>query len=605
MVRAQRHRGPDDAGVELLSTNRADIDLALGHRRLSILDLSVAGRQPMLDAASGLWTVYNGEIYNHLELRRQLGGEYRSGCDTETLLRAFARWDMDAVQHFRGMFAFAVWDPHAQELLLCRDRLGVKPLYYAQVGKNFLFASELRALLATGLVPRKLDAEGLNGYLAFGAVQEPSTIVRGVRLLPAGHWLRVRPGKPPGYPERYWSPPFTNGAAGDGPVEERVGRLVEEAVQCRLLSDVPLGAFLSGGIDSSVIVAAMARQNHKAIRTFTLNFTEAGYGEGPYAEEVAALYKTEHTTAQVAADDLLDHFDEALDAADQPSIDGVNTYYVCKLARRSGLKVALCGHGGDELFGGYDNFKLIPRVLRFGAVPRLLRRLMGHAMRGLAPVRVATRKGASLLCSPAGPYDTYALARSVFWDEVRAELLVRPDELTPGAEVIRSAVPPDDLAGDVVNQVSQMELNLYLRNTLLRDADVCSMAHGLEVRVPLLDHKLVEYVAALPGRLKVGGEAPKRLLVRAMKDALPPGIHTRRKQGFVIPYEAWVRGALRPRFDALLTRTDLARAVGLRPERVDTIWRQYLDGYRGVNMQHPLALYALLRWCDRHGVAAD
>lgn len=604
MTRAQRHRGPDDEGIEVLPAGLPGVRLALGQRRLSILDLSPAGHQPMHDPASGLWTVYNGEIYNHLSLRKQLGGPYRSTCDTETLLMAFGRWGSDAVQHFRGMFAFAIWDPARRELFLCRDRLGIKPLYYAQLGSDFLFASELRALLDTNLVPRRLDPDGLNGYLAFGSVQEPSTIIRGVHLLPAGHWLRVSPYEGAGKPERYWTPPFRSQdrVLSAGEPEEAIGRLVEEAVQCRLLSDVPLGAFLSGGIDSSAIVAAIARQDHKAIRTFTLHFTEKGYGEGPYAEQLANLYKTQHTTEQVSANDLLAHFDEALDAADQPSTDVVNSYYVCKLARRSGLKVALCGHGGDELFGGYDNFRLIPRVLRLRAVPRMLRGLMGRAVGVAAPNRVATRKAASLFRSRADIHETYALARAMFWDDIRSELLEHPEELKPAADVVRDAVSEEELASDPVNQVSQMELIVYLRNTLLRDADVCSMAHGLEVRVPLLDHHLVEYVARLPGRLKVGGIAPKRLLVRAMKDSLPPEIHTRRKQGFLIPYAIWIRGALKQRFDDVLHQGDLARAVGLRPSRVVGVWQQYLEGYRGINMQHPLALYVLLRWCQRHGV---
>lgn len=605
MTLAQKHRGPDDQGIEILPTRSPGIQLGLGHRRLAILDLSAAGHQPMHEPETGLWTVYNGEIYNHLELRRQLPGEYHSTCDTETLLRAIARWGDAAVARFRGMFAFALWDPARNELFLCRDRLGIKPLYYAQVGANFVFASELRAILASELLPRRLDPEGVNGYLAFGAVQEPSTIVQGVRSLPAGHWLRFVPGEGIREIRRYWAAPFQARAepSANGTAARSIGRLVADAVECRLLSDVPLGAFLSGGIDSSAIVASMARRNHRAIRSFTLNFSENGYGEGPFAEKLAAHYQTQHITEQVSANDLLGHFEEALDAADQPSVDGINTYYVCKLARRAGLTVALCGHGGDELFGGYDNFRLIPRVLRFRRIPGLVRKALGKTFRYCTPTRVATRKAASLLAGPVGIYETYGLARSIFWDEIRRDLFACPDGMVPAGELVRKAVPPTDLAADPVNQVSQLELSLYLRNTLLRDTDVFSMAHGLEVRVPLLDHQLVEYVASLPGQMKIEGSAPKRLLVKAMDGALPPEIHLRRKQGFVIPYEIWMRDALRPIFDSILRQTELARSIGLSAARVSQVWDQFLQGHRGINMQHPLALYVLMRWCVRNKVA--
>ncbi len=613
MVDAQRHRGPDDEGIQDLPTGIDGVKVCLGHRRLSILDLSPAGHQPMHNPSSGLWIVYNGEVYNHRALREELPGDYHSTCDTETLLHAFARWGPAAMERWRGMFALAIWDPGKQELFLCRDRLGIKPLYYAQVGGNFVFASELQAILKTDLVPRELDGEGLNGFLAFGAVQEPATIIKDICLLPAGSWMRVTPDAKIKELRRYWSPPFRSeggridghsAVLSNGEAAAPIGQLIDEAVECRLLSDVPLGVFLSGGIDSSAIVAAMSRRQHKDINTFTLDFTERGYGEGPFAEQLARRYQTRHHTEVVSASDLLGHFEEALDAADQPSIDGINTYYVCKLARRSGLKVALCGHGGDELFGGYDNFRLIPRVLQFRAVPSPVRALLGTAFRHVAPTRVATRKAASLLRRPVDIYHTYAMARGVFWDDFRAELLGSDQKLIPGSELIRQAVPPGELASDSVNQVSQLELLTYLRNTLLRDADVCSMAHGLEVRVPLLDHKLVELVAPLPGRLKIKGKAPKRLLVEAMGDALPPEIHLRRKQGFVIPYQLWLRGALKPCLDEVLYRDDLTQRIGLRPDAVRQIWDQFQGGFRGVNMQHPLALYILLRWCARNRITA-
>ena len=400
MVDAQRHRGPDDLGIEMLPTGQPGIQLGLGHTRLSILDLSPAGHQPMRDPGSGRWVVYNGEIYNHLEIRRELGGEYRSTCDTETLLAAFGRWGRGCVERFRGMFAFAIWDPSEQELFLCRDRLGIKPLYYVQVGPQFLFASELRAILETGLVDRKLDRDGLDGYLAFGTVPEPLTIIRGIRLLPAGCWMRVSPGGGIREIRRYWSPPYSCSASSSGderqPAEGLAAdfrQIFDEAVECRLLSDVPLGVFLSGGIDSSAIVAALGHKKHHDVRTLTLDFTEEGFGEGPFAEIVAARFKTRHQTQRVTPETLLAGFDDALEACDQPSIDGINTYTVCRLARESGLTVALCGHGGDELFGGYDNFRLIPRVLGFGTVPRPLRHLMGRAIRALAPAGLHPESG--------------------------------------------------------------------------------------------------------------------------------------------------------------------------------------------------------------------
>ena len=346
----------------------------------------------------------------------------------------------------------------------------------------------------------------------------------------------------------------------------------------------------------------MALSNHKIIRTLTLHFAEAGYGEGPYAEQLAARYRTQHTTRPMASDDLLARFDAALDAADQPSIDGINTYTVCELAKQSGLTVALCGHGGDELFGGYDNFRLIPRVLGFGAVPQPLRNLMGRAIRNWAPPRVSAQKAASLLMSGVGVHETYALARGVFWDDLRAGLLDPALELTPASEFVEACVPSGELAGDPINQVSQLELCFYMRNSLLRDTDVHSMAHGLEVRLPLLDHRLVEFVASLPGALKASGAVPKPLLIRALGDALPPEMVRRRKQGFVIPYAVWMRTALRSRLDEVLTDRGLARAIGLRPEQVARIWSDFLRGSRRINMQHPLALYVLMRWCNRHGI---
>ena len=359
---AQKHRGPDDEGSVIVPAQGGW--LGFGHRRLAIIDLSAAGHQPMNDAVTGNWISFNGEIYNFRELRRELekkGHLFRTGTDTEVILKAYTEWGTESVRRLRGIFAFAIWDSARQSLFAARDHLGVKPIYYWRENKTFLFASEVRALLATGVTGTKLDYDGLHSYLAYGSVQEPFTMVKGIRSLPAGHFMEW--DKKGIRTERYWKLP----QPGPGPDSTDPARLYEEAahrlfdaVDSQLISDVPLGAFLSGGIDSTAIAALMRKSNRGKVRTFSIVFDETAYDEREWSRLAAREIGTEHTELELTGEHVRLDLPDAMGSFDQPSVDGLNTYFVSKAVREAGLTVALSGVGGDELFGGYGGLPEAP-----------------------------------------------------------------------------------------------------------------------------------------------------------------------------------------------------------------------------------------------------
>src|SRR5258706_11044058 len=392
LVRAQgslAHRGPDDSGTAIIDGGPAECcQIGFAHTRLSIIDLSPLGHQPMQDPSTGNWIVFNGEIYNFRDLRGELeraGAEFRSQSDTEVILAAYRVWGEDCLTRLRGMFAFGLWDAQKQRLLLVRDPMGIKPLYYYESGTNFLFASEVRTLLDSGFVPRKIDLTGVLSYLTFGSVYEPWTIVEGVQAVPPGHVLRLERGAVS--LREYWSPlgcaigntgqdaPSRNGTS----TARRPSSLREAAVS-HLVSDVPVGVFLSGGIDSSSLVAVMSNNGVRA-STFSLVFDEEEFNEAPYSREVARRFGSEHLEIPVSEQDTLTLLPEALRAMDQPTIDGINTYLVSAKTRSAVVKVALTGLGADEMFAGYSSFRLVPGIERIAA---LLRRLPALARRQLA-----------------------------------------------------------------------------------------------------------------------------------------------------------------------------------------------------------------------------
>jgi len=611
------HRGPDDQGVVTVPTGVGGWSLTLVHRRLAIIDLSPLGHQPMTDPATGNWIVYNGEIFNFLDLRRELeaaGARFRSTSDTEVILKLYGACGLDAFDRLSGMFALALWDDSRRELLLAVDPLGIKPLYYCRGdGGSVLFASEVRALLATGIVARELDSVALESYLSYGAVQAPHSLVRGVTLVRGGTSVRVRADGAVDEPRRYWSPKFppaTASGADVATVAPRLRELLRNAVRQHLISDVPVGVFLSGGIDSSSIVALMHEVAPPgAVNSFSVTFAEQAYSEAPYAKAIADRYSDKHHEIRLTARDLLTALPGALAALDQPTIDGINVYMIARAAREAGMKVVLSGQGGDELFAGYSTFKLVPSAVgwrqRLDALPEGGWRLAASLWSAARRRHTIPDKLSQFLAGDGDAFSTFLLLRQLFPPATRQALFPgRPTrEMVHGlpAELARELI--DAIAGlDNVNQVSFLELRTYLANMLLRDGDCMSMAHGLEVRVPMLDRRLVEFMAGIPGQTKVDQRLPKPWLLRAMGDTLPTMIYTRPKQGFTFPWEAWLRSTLRAEVEACFSSRPLCESIGLDWRACQDLWRAFLAGRAGLTWARIWGVFVLLDWCRRHGM---
>ena len=607
-TRSLAHRGPDDEGVEIFPLpSDADSCVGMGSRRLAIQDLSLAAHQPMHDPCNGNWLVFNGEIYNFQQVRadlEKLGDSFSSRGDTEVLLKAYGKWGRDCLPHLAGMFAFAIWDARRETLLLVRDRLGEKPLYYASCPEGLVFGSEVRSLLASGLVPKRLDRNGLESYLAFGALQDPLTIIDGIKSLPPGCLLIWNSG---GYKvESYWS--ASQIALRDSPTEDlneaadHIHGLLGEAVSLRLVSDVPLGIFLSGGIDSSAVLAFASEVSPRPLETFSVIFGEEQFSEANYADIVAKTYHSRHHPILLSQQDLLKELPEAIAAMDQPTMDGMNTYVISKATKVAGVTVALSGMGGDEVFGGYRNFRNVPRMMRFRALASWTSPVWRYLL-GSTPL-LGTDFRSKLLCLLTGSYPAshpYFLARSLFLpDRVRrffAPDVVASNNHNAGYERLADMVREVENL-DAVNQVSVLEASAYMANMLLRDTDFMSMAHAVEVRVPLLDHHLWEYVLPLRGRLKLDRHLPKPLLLKAVRPGIPEEIYHRPKMGFQLPFAHWMRDQLRPELETELNEVDDSGVLLLKSSQISSVWGEFLRGR--TSWSRPWALYVLKQWVRRN-----
>lgn len=614
MVEQLGHRGPDDDGVSVFQSQLAEV--ALGHTRLSILDLSPAGHQPMQDPRTGNWITFNGEIYNFREVRERLdadSGAWRSASDTEVILRAYERWGKDCLQALRGMFAFALWDNARQELFIARDRLGIKPLYYYTAPGLFVFGSEVRALLASELVPRKLDSIALWEYLGYQSVPAPRTLIEGVRVLKPGCWMTI--DAPGNVSEKsYWdlleNASSEAQAASAGESKRRVRELLAESVALHLVSDVPVGAFLSGGIDSSAIVA-LVREAGQTPRTFSIVFDESEFDENIYARRIAERFQTEHTEVHLTERALLEQLPSALAAMDQPTGDGVNTYVVSQSVRSTGIKVALSGLGGDEFFAGYPSFKRLRRMMKYlrhwSIAPQSLRALAASAVKTLGGSSIQASKAALMLGGDGSLASVFPVTRQVLSIEQRRFLMhdsweqsvsKRPD---PYVELLEEKYRATT-AAEMLSLISYAEGRTYMHDVLLRDTDQMSMAHALEARVPLLDHVLVEYLMGLPDERKVSNGTPKRLLVESLDGLLPDEIVHRPKRGFTLPFNLWMRGGLRQFCEERLTPERIGSRGFFRPERVRELWQSFQDGRANVSWSRLWVLVVLEDWLERNGV---
>ena len=562
------HRGPDDWDVW------SEGPVALGHRRLSIVDLSPGGHQPMPNEDGSLWVTYNGELYGWPELKAVLAGRghrFRGNSDTEAVLHLYEEHGDGLLAHLRGMFAFALFDRPRRRLLIARDRLGIKPLYYHDDGRRLAFASELKALVLDPAVPRELDPRAIADYLTFQYVPSPGTIWKGVRKLPPGHLLVCDPGG--ARIERYWTlPTEPDRGHSEEYYRERLRALLAEAVRLRLVADVPLGAFLSGGLDSSVVVALMAQAVGEPIKTFTIGFEEQDFSELAEARRVAAHLKTDHHEL-VVRPRALELLPRLVWQMDEPFADAsmIPMHYLSEMARRE-VTVALSGDGGDEAFAGYATYAWAGRYAAFDRIPRALRRLAGLPAKLLGPGHAAGRRLGRLALDAAG---RHLDVMSVF-SPAELERIVAPTlrESLDGHEPFEAARRHHTSAAGPLGEVPALlalDTMTYMTDDVLTKVDRTSMMHSLEVRVPLLDHKVLEFVARIPFEYKLRGGVAKWILKQSVRDLLPSETVARRKQGFGVPLERWFDGSFGPLARELLL-DGRARGRGwLEPSAVERL----------------------------------
>lgn len=542
MVNAMQHRGPDDCNVLIVSRNSS---VALGQTRLSIIDLRPEARQPMSDPSTGNVIVFNGEIYNFHEIRKDLlckGYCFFSHSDTEVILHAYSEWGVDCVKRLRGIFAFAIWDKKENLLFIARDPMGVKPLYYYTCNGNFVFASEVRALLTTDILKR-ISKEGLVSFMDYGSVQEPFTLVDNVFSLPAAHYLIVKDGRINF--TRYWSPNIEeeiSSMTSQEEISEHVTELLRDSVRLQMISDVPLGAFLSGGIDSSAIVSLMRQSFPEAdLHTFSIVFDQSEYDERVYSRMVAEKKHTLHTELELNGAMVKRDLKNALSSFDQPSMDGLNTWFVSKLVKKSGITVALSGVGGDEFFVGYNGFSKALLLEKWKRRMSVVPSFLGGYLERVA-FNESLRKLSGLISSPN---PSYFINRRVFTDWQIHKLLNKECLLSSQDWFIRSYGEACKRSFiDEIDRISFFESQSYMLSTLLRDTDQMSMAHSLEVRVPLVDHQIAEYLWRLPQKYKITSNISKPLLVQAAGEGLPDACVYRKKQGFVFPFDKYFKEEL-------------------------------------------------------------
>lgn len=603
MNQASKHRGPDFTGVY------CDEEIVLGHNRLSIIDLETASNQPMILEDGNLILVFNGEIYNYKELRKILEKRYtfKTDGDTEVVLAAFERWGPACLNHFNGMFGLAVWDKTKRELFIARDRLGIKPVYFYDNLEQFAFSSEIRSLLELPFVEKKINEDALVDYLRYGTVHAPRTIINGIRMIMPGHYVLLNDDGIKTH--QYWNINLHYSSESFNQtydqVKNRTKELFYESVERRLVADVPFGAFLSGGIDSSAIVGAMSEVSNNKIDTFSVTFAEEEFSEAKYARIISKKFNTNHHEIKLSPDVFLKELPDAINSMDHPSMDGPNSYVVSKATKDAGVTMALSGLGGDELFAGYDIFKRAYSLLDkkwLMSFPLFVRKGLGTGLKVLKP-GIASDKIKKTITSKylELPY-YYPINREVLDDDQLHHLLSfhnYPENAVH--EILQNSIGVGTPGAKTpfLSRVSFAEINTYMQNVLLRDTDQMSMAHALEVRVPFLDHKLFEYVYGIRDDFKYPTQ-PKKLLVDSLGDLLPSEIVDRPKMGFTFPWEIWLKKDLKAYcVEGLeyLKELELFNSKG-----IDDIWVDFLNGKKSVSWSRVWTFVVLGHWLKNNHI---
>lgn len=598
------HRGPDDEGIF------SDQYIALGQRRLSIIDLSSAGHQPMWSNDKRYCIIYNGELYNFKELRfdleRTIRGSddkpyhFATASDTEVILASYIRWGKDCLKRFNGMYGFAIWDVQKKELFIARDRLGIKPIYYAYKNEILAFSSEIRALLESEITPRKLNNDALVDYLRYQTVHAPQTMIKDVFMLMPGHYMLANIN---GIKiEKYWDiNNFNNTKSIDesyNTVCSKVNHLFEKAVQRRLVADVPFGAFLSGGIDSSAVVGMMSKVSTNKVKTFSVVFDDEQFSEAKYARLIANKFNTEHHEIKLTPNDFKNELNDALKAMDHPSGDGPNTYVVSKATKNAGITMALSGLGGDELFAGYDIFNRtlkLDKLKWLGGIPGIS--LAAKLNKTLRP-SVSSAKIAEMMEFNSLDFkNTYPLSRQVLLEDQIKKILSQKNLAKNSVATLVKSIHAQ--SGNLLSSVGIAEISSYMQNVLLRDTDQMSMAHALEIRVPFLDYELVEYVMALPDKYKIP-TTPKKLLVDSLGELLPAEIVNRPKMGFTLPWKNWLKSDFRELCERNL------KVLGQNPHfnasEIDQLWKRFLQDDAFITWSRIWYLVVLQHWISENNI---
>jgi asparagine synthase (glutamine-hydrolysing) len=617
MTAALLHRGPDSNGIEVVD------NCVLGNARLAIVDLSERGRQPMPDGERNCWITYNGECYNAAELREWLisrGHVFRSATDTEVVLHLYAELGDACVEKLRGMFAFAIWDSRQRRLLLARDRLGIKPLYYFLTPDRIIFGSEIKTVLASGLIPRRIDAHAVRVFLQLGHIPPPYAAIDGVQPLEPGHIATWKDGA--FETRRYWDiSPHRGSEASPAPATESASEAISEtlsenlveAMRLHLISDVPVALFLSGGVDSAALGILAQRAGAQMLTALTIGFEDKTLDESDSSRRTAELLGIPHDVLTLSAPEMLGGLDHAIWAMDAPTVDGLNSYWICRTAARAGFKVALTGQGGDELFGGYASFEWFARFTRTAARLRWFPRPLANAILDHDAFPFRWRK----LCYLAGaddPFIAAELAVKIHFLERDLTALVDPALAQAGG----IAVAPDGgseaarhlrewaarVEGcELPEKIAYVDVHAHLEPRLLRDSDAMSMAHSLELRPVFLDHALMEYTFSLPASLRM---QKKKLLLDAMRRLMLPAVYeeivARPKRTFSFPYHRWLSVDLRSTVEAAFA-ADRLRGVGvLNPGAVQSVWRRFLAHPARVGWSRVWSLFVLQRWCETMNV---